>query len=818
MEHANILIVEDEAIVAEDLRMTVTDLGYTVVGRGSSADEAVAKALEVKPDLILMDIVLKGDKTGIDASCKIKERMDIPIIFLTAYSDVELIDKALTAKPHAYIVKPFQAKQLLASIEMALYKSQMERRLREAEEWIATTLDSIGDAVIATDTEGVIKFMNPVAETLTGWNESDAVGKHFEDVFKAVHEATGRPIESPVAKVLKEGSVTLLADPTILITRDGLELPIDDSSAPIRDHTGNITGVVLVFHDITERRQTESALRESERFNSSMLANSPNPVLVTNPDSSVRYANPALEELTGFSAAELIGVKAPYPWWTKEMRTSMGMEMDMDMDMGVGMQSHKMPDCAVAVATWDKTSMAEEFFCKKSGERFWVEITSTPVTSNGATRYYLSNWVDITERKAAEAKIKKLNEELEHRVEQRTFELKQTHDQLEITRGQFYQAQKMESLGILAGGIAHDFNNLLTVILGNLSLAKMMPDNRAKTLDILAESEKASLQAKQLTQQLLTFSKGGAPVKTPVPITKIIRDSADFAMRGSNVRSEISIPEDLWHVEVDEGQINQVISNMVINANQAMPDGGTVRVQCENVIVKHGTTLPLDPGRYVRISIKDHGTGISEEHTHKIFDPFFTTKPKGSGLGLATAYTIVKRHSGHIDVESRVNSGTTFNIHLPACQSGASGETIMEEKHEKQIPVDNSGDMQRILVMDDETDIRNLVGDVLTHFGHTVAFASDGAAAIELYRSAMNSGQPFDVVIMDLTIPGGVGGKEAIKELLEMDPEVRAIVSSGYSNDPIMADFKSYGFTGVVAKPYEIRELVETLNRVIAGD
>ncbi|RZN40376.1 MAG: response regulator [Methanosarcinales archaeon] len=812
MEHANILIVEDEAIVAEDLRMTVTDLGYTVVGRGSSADEAVAKTLKLKPDLILMDIVLKGDKTGIDASCKIKKRMDVPIIFLTAYSDIELIDKALAAKPHAYIVKPFQAKQLLASIEMALYKSRMERRLREAKEWIATTLDSIGDAVIATDTEGIIQFMNPVAETLTGWDEGDAVGKHFEDVFKAVQEETGSSIESPVTKVLKEGSVAKLTDSTILISRDGLELPIDDSSAPIRDHNGDITGVVLVFHDITERRQAESALRVSEQFNSSMLTNSPNPVLVTNPDSSIQYANPAFEELTGFSAAKLIGVKAPYPWWTREMRASMKQGVKTEM------QSHEIPGGAVVVATGCKTSMAEEFFCKKNGERFWVEITSTPVTSNGMTQYHLSNWVDITERKAAEAKINKLNEELEHRVEQRTLELKCTHDQLEVTRGQFYQAQKMESLGILAGGIAHDFNNLLTVILGNLSLAKMIPDNRDKTLDILAESEKASLQAKKLTQQLLTFSKGGAPVKTPVPIKKIISDSAGFAMRGSNVRSEISIPNNLWHVEVDEGQINQVISNMVINATQAMPDGGTVQVQCENAVIETGTALPLDPGRYVQISIKDHGTGISEEHAHKIFDPFFTTKPKGSGLGLATAYTIVKRHNGHIGVESKVGSGTTFNIHLPACKNGASGDIIMEEKHEKQISVDNSSETQKILVMDDETDIRNLVGDVLTHFGHNVEFASDGAAAIKLYQSAVDSEKPFNVVIMDLTIPGGVGGKEAIKELLEIDPDVRAIVSSGYSNDPIMADFKSYGFKGVVAKPYEIRELVNTLNQVIAGD
>ncbi|HIE32175.1 MAG TPA: PAS domain S-box protein, partial [Methanosarcinales archaeon] len=658
MERAKILIVEDEAIVSEDLRITITDLGYEVVGRASSADEAVAKAFELKPDLILMDIVLKGDKTGIDASYEIKEKMNIPIIFLTAYSDVELIDKALTAKPHAYVVKPFQAKQLLASIEMALYKSQIDQRLKETEEWISTTLESIGDAVIATDTEGVVKFMNPTAEALTGWKEGEAVGRHFEEVFNLVHEGTGKPIECPVAKVLREGSVVTLANHTILIARDGLKIPVDDSGAPIRDHKGNITGVVLVFHDITERRQAESALRESEQFNSSMLTNSPNPVLVINPDSSVRYANPALEKLTGFSAAELIGLRAPYPWWTTETEQQNHVNMDGTVDIKSG------------------TEMAEELFQKKSGERFWVEVTSTPVRNNGAIRYYLSNWVDITERKAAEEKIKKLNEELEHRVEERTIELKRTHDQLEITREQFYQAQKMESLGILAGGIAHDFNNLLTVILGNLSLAKMGSDRGDKLIEILSESERASLQAKKLTHQLLTFSKGGAPVKRQVPIKKIIRDSTGFAMRGSNVRSEFSIPEDLWHVEVDEGQINQVISNVVINANQAMPDGGMVGVHCKNVVIGQDTTLPLDPGRYVRISIEDHGTGIPEEHTHKIFDPFFTTKPGGSGLGLATAYSIVKRHSGHIAVETKINDGTTFHIHLPACQSGTLEEMI----------------------------------------------------------------------------------------------------------------------------------------------
>jgi len=269
-----ILIVEDEAIVAEDLEMAITDIGYEVVGRASRADDAVSMALELKPDLILMDIVLRGEKNGIEASREIKEKTTIPVLFLTAYSNLELIDAAKSTEPYAYIVKPFRERQLLASIEMALYKSKMEARLKESEEWLATTLRSIGDAVIATDRDGCVTFVNPIAEKLTAWTQEDAIGKALEEIFDIRNAGTGDPVESPVSKVLRDGTIVGLANHTILVARDGTRLPIDDSGAPIKDEDGAIIGVVLVFRDITDRRHADSErerlLKELEAKNAEM--------------------------------------------------------------------------------------------------------------------------------------------------------------------------------------------------------------------------------------------------------------------------------------------------------------------------------------------------------------------------------------------------------------------------------------------------------------------------------------------------------------------------------------------------------------------
>jgi PAS domain S-box-containing protein len=371
--------------------------------------------------------------------------------------------------------------------------------------------------------------------------------------------------------------------------------------------------------------------------------------------------------------------------------------------------------------------------------------------------------------------------------------------------------EKLESIGVLAGGIAHDFNNILTGIQGNISLAKMLAEPRGMIYQRLAEAEKATQRAGDLTQQLLTFSKGGAPIKRATSISEIVVDSCEFALRGSNVRCLFFLPDDIWTVELDEAQISQVIGNLIINADHAMPEGGTIEVRAENVVVSEEDGLPLESGNHVAISIHDAGSGIRSDHLGKIFDPYFTTKHKGSGLGLATSYSIVKNHAGLITVESELGTGTVFNIYLPA-----SDRAIVHRTEIGDSPLVGSGS---VLVMDDEDTIRELAGEMLTMMGLHVELAKEGAEAVRLYKESFASGHPFDVVILDLTVPGGMGGSEAIKRLTKIDPNVRAIVSSGYSNDPIMGEFKNYGFSGVVAKPYSMMEIGQAVMRLIgSGD
>jgi signal transduction histidine kinase/ActR/RegA family two-component response regulator len=433
--------------------------------------------------------------------------------------------------------------------------------------------------------------------------------------------------------------------------------------------------------------------------------------------------------------------------------------------------------------------------------------------------------IAIIQRNRAEEKIKKLTVELEQRVKARTTELEQAYEQLKTAQEQFYQAQKMESVGVLAGGIAHDFNNFLATIMGNISLAKMMTKPEDKIFNILTRVENVSRRAKDLTQQLLTFSKGGVPGKKIISISQIIRDSVNIAQRGSKISCEFSLPDNIWPVEVDEAQLSQVINNLIINADQAMPEGGKIKVCTENVKIKAEDGLPLGAGNYVRISIQDQGIGISEENLAKVFDPFFTTKPTGTGLGLTTVYSIIKKHNGHISVESKIGVGSTFHIYLPSPHKEIlvrRGQPVSDSFLGKEKPEDFAlseiNGKGRILIMDDEKGIQETLETILTHFGYAVECAREGTETINLYKKAKELGKSFDAVIMDLTIRGGMGGKETIKKLLKIDPKVKAIVSSGYSNDPIMTDFRKFGFSGVIAKPYQVEDLIKTLQEMINGN
>jgi PAS domain S-box-containing protein len=373
------------------------------------------------------------------------------------------------------------------------------------------------------------------------------------------------------------------------------------------------------------------------------------------------------------------------------------------------------------------------------------------------------------------------------------------------------KVKKLESVGVLAGGIAHDFNNILAAILGNINLA--LYDSRLgdETRKLLTEAEKASLRAKNLTQQLLTFSKGGEPVKETASIKEIIRDSADFVLRGSTVACRYSIPDDLWLVDIDKGQISQVIQNLIINAKHSMPDGGTIQVDCKNIdsLIPPDIFLP-NTSRYIKITISDSGIGIPENLIDKIFDPYFTTKQEGSGLGLAITHSIISKHNGSISVQSKPGTGTTFTLYLPAT------DRPQEKQQEYQKALATNQGKARIMIMDDDKMVLDVAQAMLTMLGHDVILAGDGTEAIEIYQQQNASGQAIDIIIMDLTIPGGMGGKEAVAEILAINPKAKVIVSSGYSNDPIMARCQEYGFVAAIGKPFQMQELIDTINRIMS--
>jgi len=624
-----ILVVEDEKIVAMEIQQRLTEMGFQVIGITDSGEDAIHQANELKPDLTLMDIRLKGGIDGIEAAEKIRSRYDIPVVYLTAFADDETVQRAKKTEPFGYILKPFEEREIFTTIEMALYKHQMEKKLKESEQWFSTTLTSISDGVIATDKNGKIIFMNPVAEKLTGWKMQVAMGLDLTEVFYIVDETKRNRLINPVFQVLETDHIAEIANSTILIGKDQSERLIEDSAAPIRDSQGITKGVVLVFRDVTQKRK---------------------------------------------------------------------LEMDLQ------------------------------------------------------------------------------------------------------------KAQKLESIGMLAGGIAHDFNNILTAIIGNISLAKLDQDLNEELSEILTEVEKAADRAKKLTRQLLTFARGGAPLKRVVSIDKVLSDAVEFALRGSNVRCEIILPQKLLTFDVDPEQVTQAIYNIIMNAKEAMSEGGTIHVTMETIDVLQNDKLPLNLGRYIKISIIDSGIGIPRKHLPLIFDPYFSTKQKSTGLGLTIAYSIIKKHGGNILVESEIKKGSIFNIYLPLV------ETQEIEEAEEVAYIDKKG---KFLIMDDEEFIRDIGQRLLTKYGHQVEIVSDGAEAIERYEHAKKLGQPFDAVILDLTVPGGMGGKETMEKLRTIDPQVKAIVSSGYSNDPIMSNFKHYGFIGVVTKPYKVEELLNMLQKIL---
>jgi PAS domain S-box-containing protein len=506
--------------------------------------------------------------------------------------------------------------------------------------------------------------------------------------------------------------------------------------------------------EINERKKVEEALRESEDKYRLLVESMNEGLALLDTSGRIIYINSRLQDLLEHPREEFIG---------------------HELKNFTHPDDHEKLDDELKSRRSGKHAPYELRMKSKSGTILSMLVSPRPIfDDNGSFIGSFGIFTDITDRK-------KLEEEM-------------------------LKSSKLESLGIFAGGIAHDFNNLLTAIIGNISLARMLMTSEEPYYEILFEAEKASLRARDLTQQLLTFSRGGAPIKKTSSVKDFIRDNADFLLSGSNVVCKYDVPDGLWNVDMDEGQILQVIHNLIINASQAMPQGGEILVAAENLDSGRKRVLPEKSRKFLKITVKDSGTGIPKESIPLIFDPYYTTKEKGTGLGLTVAYSIIKKHDGYITVDSEIGKGTIISVFLPASDS-----PITEVKEEASLDFTGKG---RILLMDDEEIVLKVLSKMLSHIGFETELTHDGAEAISCYREAMAQKRPFDLVIMDLTIPGKMGGKETIAQLREIDPGVKAVVSSGYSNDPVMANYSDHGFIGIVAKPYRIDDIKNILGKI----
>lgn len=606
------------------------------------------------------------------------------------------------------------------------------------------TLDNLAEEVIWLTANGSIWNINQVACDKLGFSREELLYLPVGAVNPHLNEEGWRSFWEGLKQA---GSMKVESSHR---TRDGRCYPTE-VVANYFNHNG-FEYCYAIVRDITSHKNLENALQDSEEQFRTLCNSAPIGIFSADRDGNSILSNPRWEEIAGLSAAECIG-----KGWTRAIHPD---------------------DREEQARTWLEAMSTGRVYSHEyrlltpQGKTVWVRALANPIKGpEGTVLGYVWTVEDITE--------------------------------LQQSRQEVLKAQKLESLGVLAGGIAHDFNNILTAILGNISLARLQLHDTAKLGKRLEEAETATTRAKELTRQLITFARGGEPLKKIIALPGLLREAAGFALHGSNVRCSFQLPDDIWSVEADEAQLSQVIHNLVINAVQAMPEGGTITIGAANVVSEQTGK------RFVKISVTDTGTGIPAHHMQQIFDPYFSTRETGVGLGLATCHSILKRHGGKIRATSTLGRGSTFLVSLPAVEQ-AGPETAPKAP----VPTCDRG---HLLVMDDEEMIRELAEAILTEFGYSVECVENGAQAVERYAARKEENRGFSAVILDLTIPGGIGGRETMEQLLAIDPQVRAIVSSGYSDDPVVANFRRHGFSAVLSKPYRPQEMGRVLQELLAS-
>jgi len=764
-KNTSILIVDDDLNTLKTVSMLLEKKGYDTDTAPTGA-EAVAKCKQQFFNIALLDIRLP-DIAGIDLLTRIKEiRPGIEIIMVTGYASVESAVQTLKSGASAYISKPINLDEVLSTIaqitekqRLRFEKQQAEDALRENEAFLRQIIDANPNCIYVKDLFGRYVLVNTAIADLYDISPEEMIGRSDTELAQ-LHSLTPEEAEFFEAydrAAIRENQAKLIPRKTFT-RRDGSQRWFRGMKVPLVYH-GRPDHMLGISVDITDLVNAEEDLRVTSQQLQTLFDSLDEMYFSLDvKDHKLLQISPACEKI--FELPQRAFFENPEVW-----------------------QSFVHPDDAHQMTDIPSELMAghvverEVRITPPDGKTRWIALKIKPaMDEQGEIIRHDGIIADITERKRMETELLKV--------------------------------QKLESIGILAGGIAHDFNNLITAILGNISLAasEARATNQWEMLELLEESQKASLRARDLTKQLLTFSKGGAPVKQIISIGTLLEETTTFALRGSHVRCQFAINPALWPVNADEGQLSQVVHNLVINAQQAMPNGGTITLKAENLVVPANTST-LPGGNYVKITIADNGIGIPPEHLSKVFDPYFTTKQKGSGLGLATVYSIIKRHDGQISLDSSLGQGSTFDIFLPASSSDA--------PQTQRINTEITAGQGRILIMDDEESVRALAARILTRAGYEVEVAEDGAEAIEKYRIALESGQPFAAVILDLTVPGGMGGEQALTQLSKIDPYIKAIVSSGYSTGNAMTEYKKQGFCDIAPKPYDMAQLSEVVSRVV---
>jgi PAS domain S-box-containing protein len=658
-----------------------------------------------------------------------------------------------------YEVTVFQAgaNQIVVNFIDISERKRAAQELRESEEKYRLLHENAGIGIGYYKPDGTVLSFNRLAASHMNGTPEDFIGKSIYTLFSK------QDAEFYHARIKKA-----CLDDKPMVYEDSVPLPSGNKHflsifVKITNAENDILGIQVISQDITEIKRTEFKLSESESKFRSVFEQSPVGSVFVGLDTRFIKCNQAFCTFLGYDENELIGKPIA--------------DITYPEDLQAGMKEMKL----IAEGKLDSFTL-EKRYVRKNGEVVWGEVSISMVRDPmGNPLYFLPIIKDISDRKKAEEEH--LNYE----------------QQLQLN-------QRLESLGILAGGIAHDFNNLMGGIFGYIDLAS----GCSKDPNVAAYLDKALAtinRARGLTQQLLTFAKGGAPIQKVGSLFPCVREAAEFALSGSNVSCRFDIPANIWHCNFDKNQISQVIDNIVINAQHAMPAGGTIRLVAQNIVIKNNGHPKLAEGNYSRISIIDQGIGIPKELLSRIFDPFFTTKSKGHGLGLATCYSIINRHGGAIDVESEPGKGSTFHIYLPAAEKSASVDTV-------QTKVLHRGE-GIIIVMDDEEVIRDTVGDMLKVFGYSPKCVDCGREALELLDKETKAKHTVIAMILDLTVAGGMGGKDAIVEIRKVNPQIPVFVASGYADDPVMQNPTEYGFTASISKPFTRNVLADMLSNYL---